>query len=160
MSVLKVGFFADHPEAKVPTIAYGDDAGYDLYSAETISILPSTCEGVNCRFMISIPQGYYGKIFSRSGLLKRKSVVVEGGVIDSGYRGDVFVFLFNHGKTIFNVKPGDKIAQFVFMKKETVEFVIFDDYFKLLDSERGKSGFGSSDSKKVKFDTENDTEIT
>ena len=45
------------------------------------------------------------------------------------------------------------------MKKETVEFVIFDDYFKLLDSERGKSGFGSSDSKKVKFDTENDTEI-
>ena len=159
MSVLKVSFFADHPEAKVPTIAYGDDAGYDLYSAETISILPSTCEGVNCHFMIGIPTGYYGKNFSRSGLIKRKSVVAHGGVIDSGYRGDVFVFLFNHGKTIFNVKPGDKVAQFVFMKKETVEFVIVDDYFKLLSSERGKSGFGSSDSKKTKFDTENDTEI-
>ena len=125
-----------------------------MYSAETISILPSTCEGVNCKFMISIPQGYYGKIFSRSGLIKRKSVVAEGGVIDSGYRGHVFVFLFNHGKCIFNVKPGDKVAQFVFMKKETVEFVIVNDYFKLLESERGKSGFGSSDSKKVKFDTE------
>ena len=87
-------------------------------------------------------------------MIKRKSVVAEGGVIDSGYRGHVFVFLFNHGKSVFNVKPGDKIAQFVFMKKETVEFVIVDDYFKLLNSERGKSGFGSSDSKKVKFDTE------
>ena len=159
MSVLKVGFFAAHPEAKVPTIAYGDDAGYDLYSAETISILPSSCEGVNCHFMISIPKGYYGKNFSRSGLIKRKCVVADGGVIDSGYRGDVFVFPFNHGKTIFHVKPGDKVAQFVFMKKETVEFVIVDDYFKLLSSERGKSGFGSSDSKKVKFDTEKDTEI-
>ena len=159
MSVLKVGFFADHPEAKVPAIAYGDDAGYDLYSAETISILPSTCEGVNCRFMISIPKGYYGKNFSRSGLIKRNCVVTDGGVIDSGYRGNVVVFVFNHGKKTFHVKPGDKIAQFVFMKKETVEFVIVDDYFKLLDSERGKSGFGSSDSKKVKFDTEKDTEI-
>ena len=157
MSNLKVEFFADHPEAKVPTIAYGDDAGYDLYSAETITILPSTCEGVNCKFMVDIPQGYFAKIYSRSGLIKRKSVVAEGGVIDSGYRSHIFVFLFNHGKAAFNVKPGDKIAQFVFMKKETVEFVIIDDYFKLGASQRGKSGFGSSDSKKVKID---DTEIS
>ena len=154
MSVLKVGFLADHPEAKVPTIVYGDGAGYDLYSAETITILPSTCEGVNCKFMIDIPQGYYAKLFSHSGLIKRKSVVAEGGVIDSGYRAHIFVFLFNHGKAVFNVKPGDKIAQFVFMKKETVEFIIVDDYFKLGASQRGKSGFGSSDSKKVKIDTE------
>ena len=61
MSVLKVGFFADHPEAKVPTIAYGDDAGYDLYSAETITIMPHTCEGVNCKFMIDIPWGIMQK---------------------------------------------------------------------------------------------------
>ena len=153
MSVLEVEFYADHPEAKVPTIAYGDDAGYDLHSAETITILPSTCEGVNCKFMIDIPQGYFGKIYSRSGLIKRRSVVAEGGVIDSGYRGHIFVFLFNHGKDVYNVKPGDKIAQIVFMKKETVKFITVDDYFKLGSSERGKSGFGSSD-KKVKIDTE------
>ena len=66
----------------------------------------------------------------------------------------IYLFLFNHGKNVFNVKPGDKIAQFVFMKKETVEFVIVDDYFKLVASERGKCGFGSSDSKKVKIDPE------
>ena len=154
MSVLKVGFFADHPEAKVPTIAYGDDAGYDLYSAETITIMPHTCEGVNCKFMIDIPWGYYAKIYSRSGLVKRKSVVAEAGVIDSGYMSHIFVFLFNHRKSVFNVMPGDKIAQFVFMKKETVEFVVVDDYFKLGASQRGKCGFGSSDSKKVKIDTE------
>ena len=103
--------------------------------------------------MIDIPQGYFGKIYSRSGLIKRRSVVAEGGVIDSGYRGHIFVFLFNHGKDVYNVKPGDKIAQLVFMKKETVKFITVDDYFKLGSSERGKSGFGSSD-KKVKIDTE------
>ena len=154
MSVLKVDFFADHPEAKVSTIAYGDDAGYDLYSAETITILPSTCEGIHCKFMMAIPQGYFGKIFSRSGLVRRKSIVDEGGVIDSGYRAHLFVILFNHGKVVYHVKPGDKIAQLVFMKKETVEFRVVDDYSKLGTSERGISGFGSSDSKKVRIDTD------
>ena len=154
MSVLKVQYYSNDPEFTVPTIAYGDDAGYDLYSAETITILPHSCEGVNCKFNMAIPQGYFGKIYSRSGLVKRKSITAEGGVLDSGFRGDVFVFLFNHGAELFTVKPGDKIAQLVFMKKETVEFVKVDDFFKLGKSERGTLGFGSSDSKKVKMQDE------
>ena len=154
MSILKVQCFLDDPEAKLPTIAYANDTGYDLYSAETISILPHSCEGVNCKFNMAIPQVYFGKIYSRSGLVKRKCIVADGGIIDSGYRGNIFVLLLNHGKNMFTVKPGDKIAQLVFMKKETVEFVMVKDFFKLGETERGTSGFGSSDSKKVKFDTD------
>ena len=44
-----------------------------------------SCEGVNCRFHLAIPQGYFGKIFSRSGLTRHHSITAESGVIDSDY---------------------------------------------------------------------------
>ena len=118
MSVLKVQYYSDDDELTLPTIAYGDDAGYDLYSAETITILPQSCEGVNCKFNMAIPRGYYGQICSHSSLVKHHVITTEAGIIDSGFRGELFVFLFNHGKELFTIKPGDKIAQMVFMKKQ------------------------------------------
>ena len=78
MSVLKVQYCGcDSEEFTVPTIAYGDDAGYDLYSAETITILPQSCEGVNCKFSTAIPRGYFGKIYSRSSLVKHNFITAE-----------------------------------------------------------------------------------
>ena len=150
MSVLKVQYYSNDDEFTLPTIAYGDDAGYDLYSAEAVTILPQSCEGVNCKFNMAIPRGYFGQLCSRSGLVKHDFITAEAGVIDSGFRGELFVFLFNHGKKLFTIKPGDKIAQMIFMKKKTVEFVKVDDLFKLGKTERGDSGFGSSGSKKRK----------
>ena len=153
MSILKVPFFAsEDSEVAVPVIAYGDDAGYDLFSAETITILPHSCEGINCKFSTAIPRGYFGKIESRSSMVKHNLITAEGGVMDSGYRGEWFVILFNHGEKPYTVKPGDKIAQVVFMKKETVEFVKVDTLDKLLHSERNIQGFGSSGSKKRKVE--------
>ena len=151
MSVLKVQYYSNDNEFTLPTIAYGDDAGCDPYSAETITILPQSCEGVNCKFNMAIPRGYFGQIYSRSSLVKHHFITAEAGVIDSGFRGELFVFLFNHGKELFTIKPGDKIAQMVFMKKETVEFVKVNDLFKLGKTERGNCGFGSSGSRKIKF---------
>ena len=150
MSVLKVQYYSNDDEFTLPTIAYGDGAGYDLYSAETVTILPQSCEGVNCKFNMAIPRGYYAQVCSRSGLVKHHLITAEARVIDSGFRGELFVFLFNHGKELFIVKPEDKIAQMIFMKKETVEFVRFDDLFKLGKTERGDSGFGISGFKKRK----------
>ena len=152
MSILKVQYYSNDDEFTLPTIAHGDDAGYDLYSAETVTILPQSCEGVNCIFNMAIPRGYFGKVYSRSSLLKHHIITTEAGVIDSGFRGELFVFLFNHGKELFTIKSADKIAQMVFMKKETVEFVKVDDLFKLGKTERGDNGFGSSGSKKRKIE--------
>ena len=153
MSILKVQYVGfDCDNFTEPTIANSDDAGYDLYSAETIIIVPNTCEGINCKFSTAIPRGYFGKIYSRSSLVKHNFITAEGGIMDSGYRGDWFVILFNHGKKCFTVKPGDKIAQVVFMKKETVEFVRVKDYDELGVTQRGKFGFGSSRSKKRKIE--------
>ena len=153
MSILKVPYFAfESDEFTVPTIAYSDDAGYDLFSAETITILPRSCEGINCKFSTAIPRGYFGKIESRSSLGRHSLITAEGGVMDSGYRGEWFVILFNHGEKPFTVKPGDKIAQVVFMKKEFVEFVKVDNLDKLLHTERNIKGFGSSGSKKRRIE--------
>ena len=153
MSILKVPYFAlESDEFSVPTVAYADDAGYDLFSAETITILPRSCEGINCKFSTATPRGYFGKIESRSSLVRHNLITAEGGVMDSGYRGEWFVILFNHGEKPFTIKPGDKIAQVVFMKKEFVEFVKVDNLDKLLHTERNIQGFGSSGSKKRKIE--------
>ena len=112
MSILKVPYFGlDSDEFTVPTIAYGDDAGYDLFSAETITILPRTCEGINCKFSTAIPRGYFGKIESRSSLVKNNLITAEGGVMDTGYRGEWFVILFNHGEKPFTVNQGIKLLR-------------------------------------------------
>ena len=92
MSVLKVQYYSGDDEFTLPTIAYGDDAGYDLYSAETVTILPQSCEGVNCKFNMAIPRGYYAQMCSRSGLLKHDLKTAEAGVIDSGFGGNCLFF--------------------------------------------------------------------
>ena len=147
MSLLTVQYYSNNPEFTVPTNAYGDDAGYDLYAAETVTILTQLCEGVNCAFHMAILQGYFGKFFSRSGFVKHHLITAEGGVIDSGYRGEIFVFVFNHGKDLYTFNAGAKVAQIVFMKKEKVEFIKVDSLNQFGLTKRGGSGFGSSDSK-------------
>ena len=142
-------------EGTIPSYACGDsDAGCDLFAAETVTILPRSCEGVNLEFSTAIPQGYYGKIESRSGLAKNHLITAVGGVIDSNFRGDWQVCLLNYGKLPYTVKPGDKIAQVIFHKKETVRFLRVEKESDLGKTERGKKGFGSSDPKKAKLDEE------
>ena len=148
-------YMSTESEGTIPSYAYEDsDAGCDLYAAETITILPRSCEGVDLQFSTAIPQGYYGKIESRSGLAKNNLITAVGGVIDSNFRGDWQVCLFNHGKLPYTVKPGDKIAQVIFHKKETVRFWRVEKESDLGKTKRGKKGFGSSDSKKSKLDEE------
>ena len=107
---------------------------------------------------MAIPQGYFGKIFSRSGFVKHHLITAVGGVIDSGYRGEIFAFVFNHGKDLYTFNVGAKVAQIVFMKKEKVEFIKVDRLDQLGLTKRGGSAFGSSDSKKVKFEKEDEKE--
>ena len=70
----------------------------------------------------------------------------------------VFV-LMNHGVDLYTVKTGDKIAQIVFMKKENVEFIKVNSLDELGKTKRGALGFGSSDSKKVKVESDNEEVI-
>ena len=92
----------------------------------------------------AIPSGFYGKLFTRSGLLKEHSMIVETGAIDSGYRGEVSALLFNHHpQKTFTIREGDRIAQVVFMEKFTVNFQRVDSLAFLGVTKHGSDGFGS-----------------
>ena len=90
---------------------------------------------------MSIPKGYYGEICPRSGLALKNGVVAFNGTIDSGYLGVVYVLLFNFSNDNFSVEKGNRIAQIIFKKYETVSF-LFEEF--IFDIERGIKAFGSS----------------
>ena len=129
------------PEANLPTRANDSDAGYDLYSTESLPITPSSRQAICTGICVEIPKGYYGRIAPRSGLALKAGVDVLGGVIDSGYRDEIKVILINLGETLVSIDEGDRIAQLIIEKCEDIEWENVDS---LNDSERGESGFGSS----------------
>ena len=161
MSRLIVQYFSDSSEHKLPTQAYEDAVGYDVFAAETRTILPQHCECISIEIHFAIPEGFFGKLFSRSGLLKDPLISCDGRVIDYDFRGDVEVMLINHSENIFTVRTGDKIAQMVFMKKYNVDFKRVNELYELGRTKCGSSGFGSTSSviKKVKFEEESELEI-
>lgn len=94
------------------------------------------CTGV----ALEIPRGYVGLVWDRSGL-GVQGLTTFGGVIDCTYRGELKVVLFNASDTAHHVKRGDRIAQLLIQRVETVRLVEVDT---LTDTERGERGFGSS----------------
>jgi dUTP pyrophosphatase len=130
-------------EARIPTRATPGSAGLDLYSAEDVVILPKNKSKVNVGIKVALPEGCYGRIAPRSGLAVNYFIDVGAGVIDQDFRGEIVVVLFNFSDKHFQVKKGDKIAQFIVEKiliPELVECESLSCDF----TERGQSGFGSS----------------
>ena len=106
-----------------------------------------TCSSIHLDFKMAIPNGFDGKMFLRSGLLKQHLVTCDAGVIDADYRGSVEILLINHHPhEVFTVRTGDRIAQFVFMKKFDVIFEKVSDPALLGRTKRSSGGFGSTGS--------------
>lgn len=108
------------PEAKLPTRAHDGDAGLDLYSDDYYSIAPYQQALVGTGIKMIIPYGYAGLIWDRSGLATQ-GITTMGGVIDTGYRGEIKVVVKNLSEDIINVEPGQKIAQILIQKVELLE---------------------------------------
>ena len=114
------------------TRATPNSAGYDLYACKSKTILPKNIGIVSLDIRRGIPQGFYGKIFSRSGLFINHMITAEAGVIDSHYQENVKVLLLNHDHSKpFEVAIGKRIAQIVFMKKYNTTFEK-EEYYKFL----------------------------
>ena len=139
-----VKYYPESDEAKVSYQVTPEAAGYDLYAAEEINVLPKSNAIASLDLRWAIPKGFYGKIFSRSGLFLNHSITAEAGVIDSGYRGIVKVLLFNHSTEVFSVKIGQRIAQLVFMERFDVNFEMVQSPELLEKSVRNAGGFGST----------------
>jgi dUTP pyrophosphatase len=130
-------------DATIPTRGSADAAGYDLYSAHDLTIDGNGKGIAKTNLAMVIPQGHYGRIAPRSGFSWKKHADIGAGVIDSDYRGDVGVVIFNHSQQELNVSKGDRVAQLILEKISTpavVEYIEAD----LPSTERGGGGFGST----------------
>jgi|TARA_R110001592_G_scaffold329372_1_gene611135 dUTP pyrophosphatase len=127
--------------AQMPYRATKESAGLDLFSCDDGIIEAHSKKMIDIGISIKIPIGYYGRIAPRSGLTIKNSIDVGAGVIDSDYRGNVSVILFNHGDEKFIFKKCDKLAQLIIEKIALVNVVTLTslDY-----TERGVRGFGST----------------
>jgi dUTP pyrophosphatase len=129
-----------HPDAVFPSRASPGSAGLDLYSTEAYSLQPMSVRSIPIGLSAEIPQGYYGKIFDRSSLAI-KQIITLGGIIDSDYRGELIVILFNMSSETYHIEKGDRIAQMIcspFIANSLVETN------ELTFTQRGAKGFGSS----------------
>lgn len=129
----------------LPEYATEGAAGVDVraYLSEDLSIQPGSIAMINTGLYIEIPQGWELQLRSRSGLAARYGVFLPNSpaTIDSDYRGELKVALFNASKEIFTVKNGDRIAQAI---PSRVEKIAWKEVDRLTESERNDGGFGHS----------------
>ena len=92
--------------AKEPKQATIDSAGYDLFAAESNTLLPHNVTPITLELLLESPDGYFGKIYPRSGLLAKPFVSCDAGIIHSGYRGVVLVLMTNHSNEPLFIKEG------------------------------------------------------
>ncbi|MBR6439979.1 MAG: dUTP diphosphatase [Aeriscardovia sp.] len=133
----------DGCEDLVPRYAHPSDAAVDLCCSEGFSLEFLERKAVPVGFKIALPDGWAALILPRSGIsLKRGVCVVNSpGLIDSGYRGEIKVPLISFSKERQEFYRGERIAQFLAVKAEKMEFARA---LSLPPSDRGEGGFGST----------------
>ena len=134
--------------AIIPTYGTEFSAGADIYALldQPVTIAPGETKLIHTGLAIAIPEGFVGLNFARSGMATKRGLAPANkvGVIDSDYRGEVMVALYNQGSVPQTVEYGDRIAQMVFVPYYTAEFMLKDELSETL---RGTGGFGSTGTK-------------
>lgn len=134
-----------HP---LPNPATSGSAGMDLRANlnAPMVIVPGERMVISTGLKVALPEGYEMRIQPRSGLALKHGIVVlnSPGCIDSDYRGEIGVILINHGGNSIAINDGDRIAQAIISKYETVDW---EEVATLDATERGEGGFGHSGTK-------------
>jgi deoxyuridine 5'-triphosphate nucleotidohydrolase len=103
-------------EAKIPTRATAGSAGYDLYASEENIIIAGNRGIIKTGLMIEIPKGYCGQVWPRSGFSAKNGIESGAGIIDSDYRGELMIILYNHSLIDFKVEKHMRMAQLILVK--------------------------------------------
>lgn len=134
--------------AKMPVYATKKSAGMDLCAMvpdnmKWIVVQPGRAKMIHTGIAMSIPDGYFGAIFARSGLAFKEGLRPANcvGVVDSDYRGEILVAIRNDSDVSKYIKDGERIAQMVLIPYAQAELEVVDS---LDDTERGDGGFGST----------------
>lgn len=120
---------------------YDNDAGYDICSNEDVEIPANNSILVNTGLFLEIPNEYVGILKSRSGLSVKYKIETGAGVIDSSYRGEIKVHLYNYNNKPFLIKKGDRITQIIFVKYINIKPIKVN---YLSNTSRNLDGFGST----------------
>lgn len=137
------------PDGRLPDRAHDGDAGFDLYAAQTATIEPGGYENIRTDVSVALPTGIWARITGRSSTWRKRGLMAIEGVIDTGYRGELFVGLLNLGKEPSTIHEGERLAQLIphinlngSLSVDLVDRATFDS-IPAVDG-RGTNGFGSS----------------
>lgn len=128
---------------KRPYKKYSGDAGWDLFVSRECDIGPGETVDVHTDIRINMPPRMYARITGRSSTVRKHNLLVNEGIIDNGYTGELFVCVHNLGKETFHVKPGMRLAQVLFHTIEDIRWAEVAE-IKTDPNKRGENGFGST----------------
>jgi dUTP pyrophosphatase len=129
----------------LPKYIHEGDTGADIYSAEDYTLQPHEGHAYSTDIVVEIPDGFELQIRSKSGLAADYGIFVlnSPATIDSVYRGEIFVILYNNGDKPFEIIKGMKLAQFVLKPTYKANFVV-KNIEEFSNTPRGKNGLGST----------------
>lgn len=136
-----------HEKAILPTQGSEFAAGMDLYTCEDVTLGPNEYAMVGTGWQMEIPTGWFGAMYPRSGMSTKQGIVLRNtvGIIDSDYRGEVKIPLWNISDKEVKIEAGTRVAQLIiqpfFLGGVPTEVT------NLSDTERGEGGFGSTGTK-------------
>lgn len=127
----------------LPARATNGSAGYDIASAEDVTVQPLERRLIPTGFAFAIPAGFEMQVRPRSGLALRQGLTLPNtpATIDSDYRGELLIAVINLGTAPVNVTRGMRIAQLIIARVEAPAMV---EVMELPETERGSGGFGST----------------
>ena len=143
--MIKVKWLGLNGRPNVPPLSrgYQDDAGIDLHACQGIRIPSMQFKDVPIGVAVQMPEEAWGMIVGRSSALRHRGIFVVQGIIDPGYRGELFAGCFNLSPRVVDIGPGDRVAQLILFANETRHHeVVWAD--ELAPAERGLAGFGST----------------
>lgn len=134
---------ASEVPVQLPTRAYNDDAGLDLFVSESTWVPANGFVDIRSHIKVQLPEWSWGFLVGRSSTLRKKGLLVNPGIIDAGYRGELFSGVQNMTSKPVHVEAGERVAQLIVIGNGTrqIEPVMVPE---LGSHARGKNGFGSS----------------
>lgn len=135
--------FALGKGAKPPYKKHMGDAGWDLFVSRPEILKPGETKDIHTDIRVDMPPYLYARIVGRSSTLRNHHLMVNEGIIDNGYTGELFVCIHNVGTKPFKVEQGMRLAQVLFHNIEDVRWSEVEE-IKPVPGKRGDAGFGST----------------
>jgi dUTP pyrophosphatase len=139
---IEVQFVKLYPDAVEPSQAHpGEDVGWDLHVLDDVDIPPGEHADVTSGIAMALPVGYFARIVGRSSTIRKRGLILVEGIIDAGFRGELYSGVFNPSPVVRRVSKGERLAQVIVQPVLPVTWV---QKPQLPTSMRNEAGFGSS----------------